>query len=125
MPALVLRVRLGQASRDLVHVPLRLRDGDARFEAPDESQEVEAARGRFRGVEADRPPDLYVDGPLERRRHDPDNGERTPVDRDRFANDARISAESALPETVRDDRDRARSDLFLRQKRSAAVRLDA
>ena len=104
-PRFVLRVCLLELSRDAVHLTLRLGNRDARREAAETAQEVEAAYGRLVCAERDRPPHLHVDHAVEERRQDADDGVRASVDGDAGAEDARVLPEALLPESVRDDDD--------------------
>ena len=56
-------------------------------------------------------------------RGDADDRERRPVERDRLADDLRIRAEAALPETLAEHRNRRGLGLFLRQEPAAERRL--
>ena len=75
-----------------------------------------------------RHPDLcVVVEPAEARRHDTDDGEGPSVEENRPADDLRITAEGALPETIAEhgDGDLLRHDVLVGAKDAAMRRLDA
>ena len=104
---------------------LRLRDGDARRQAAETAQEVEATHGRIARAERDGPPHLDVDRAVQERRQHADDGVRASVDGDAGADDAGVLPEALLPECVRDDDDVVIALLLLWPERPSQNRLNA
>ena len=104
----VLRAVLAPPSSfEQFHLAARLLDSHARFEPPDDVQEVAAPAARIGRVELKRSPHVrrFVASGREdiALRHHADDGKRRRVDPDRLAYDVGAPAECAAPEAIGDD----------------------
>jgi hypothetical protein len=106
--------------RDGVELGLRLADAHPGAEPADSLEVAVVARIR-RGVEKVGYPQLHVVGEGEAARHDPDERRRR-ARAQCLAEDGRIAAETALPETIADDRRRCQPRVHVAPVEVAADR---
>src|SRR6266550_2181023 len=125
-----IRILPAPVCRDGVDVRLRLLNGDVRFQPRDAGEKIvvplfghwlRAIWRRLAQVRHRNPKFRRIRKPErigKTRRHNPDHLELLTIERHTFADDAAISSESSLPQSVAQNDDTVSRFVFFRQKRA-------